>query len=162
MLHGAKQLRVFLAHDRVQLGGLHPGFLHLLERPAGVHALMLAGVSNDQNAVLGLDLFKEGPHLPRAGKARLVEHVEMSAGRLGVLLAGKEALQGGRFNAGLAELACGLGSRREALDLVAALLGTLADRLKRGRLSGSGKSLESVYAVGGGKYLADCGLLLLV
>lgn len=48
----AQQLRVFLPHDGIELGSLHVRFLHLLERPSGVHALVLAGVTNYQNPIL--------------------------------------------------------------------------------------------------------------
>ena len=52
MLDGFQQFGVFLAHDAVKLRGPHSGFLHLLEWPSGVHALMLAGVSDDEYSVV--------------------------------------------------------------------------------------------------------------
>ena len=51
----------------------------------------------------------------------------MSAGRVGLLLPCKEALKRIRFDPGFAELACRFRGRGEALNLVAALLRTLAD-----------------------------------
>ena len=83
MLNGFQQLGVFLAHDLVELRGLHPGLLHLLERPARINALVLAGVANNENAVIWIQLVEERPHLVAARKARLVEHIEMPADRIG-------------------------------------------------------------------------------
>ena len=47
MLYGAQQLRVFLAHDLVELRGPHPGLLQLLEGFAGFDALMLPCVTDE-------------------------------------------------------------------------------------------------------------------
>ena len=63
MLDRLQQFGVFLAHDLVELRGPHSRFLHLLERPSGIHALMLAGISDDENSVSGLS-FSRKPHLP--------------------------------------------------------------------------------------------------
>ena len=52
VLHGTEQLGVLLPHDGVQPGCLHARFLHLLERSARIHTLMLAYVTDDKNAVL--------------------------------------------------------------------------------------------------------------
>ena len=54
MLDGLELCRVLsLTNDLVELQGKHPGVLHLFERSACVHALMLGGVSDDENPVLG-------------------------------------------------------------------------------------------------------------
>lgn len=52
MLDGLQQLRVFLTHDLGELRRAHPGLLHLLEGTARVHGLMLAGVPDNEDAVL--------------------------------------------------------------------------------------------------------------
>ena len=94
VLDRLQQLRVLLAHDPVELRGLHPGFLHLLEGSARIDALVLAGVTDDEYAVVWVELVEKSPHLLGAGKARLVEHVEMPVGRVGarvVLASGKES-----------------------------------------------------------------------
>jgi hypothetical protein len=67
---------------------------------------MLARIADDQNAVLRAYLFEKSPHLPGAGEARFVQHVEMSAGRIGFLLPGKKALKSVGLDPGLAKLAC--------------------------------------------------------
>ncbi len=131
MLDRFQQCRVVsLAHNLVELRGPHPGLLHLLERSARIHALMLGGVSDHQNAVLGLDLFKEGPHLFGAGKAGLVQHVEMWAGsrcaRV-VLASGKETLQRRGFDSFLSKLTGCAGRGGETFDLVAVLFRTFTD-----------------------------------
>ncbi len=56
---GSQQLRVFLAHDLVELRGLHPGLLHLLEGLASFDTLMLASVSDQQNSILRANLLHE-------------------------------------------------------------------------------------------------------
>jgi hypothetical protein len=67
MLDDPRQFRVFLTHDLVKLRGLHPGLLHLLEGFAGIDALMLACVSDEENAVLRPNLLHKGLHLAGAG-----------------------------------------------------------------------------------------------
>ena len=47
MLNGLEQFSVFLPHDLIEQRGFHSGFLQLLERFAGLHALMLAGVADE-------------------------------------------------------------------------------------------------------------------
>ena len=56
MLDRPQQLRVFLANDLVKLRGLHPGLDQLLEGLAGLDALMLANVADEQHAVAGIEL----------------------------------------------------------------------------------------------------------
>ena len=75
-----EQFGVSLAHDLVELRGPHPGFLHLLEWPSGVHALVLAVSPMTSTRSSGLSFLEERSHLFGAGKARLVQHVEMAAG----------------------------------------------------------------------------------
>ena len=47
MLNRLEQFRVFLSHDLVEQRCFHSGFLQLLERLTGLHALMLAGVADE-------------------------------------------------------------------------------------------------------------------
>jgi hypothetical protein len=96
MFDDPQQLRVLLPHDLVKLRGLHSGLLHLLEGLAGIYSLMLAGVTDEENAVLWADLLHETLHLPGAGEAGFIDHVEVSPVGIafGLLLASahKEAL----------------------------------------------------------------------
>ena len=93
---------------------------------------MLPRVANHENPIVGIELVQEGPHLPRAGKARFIEHVKMfglGIGGCGCRPAAtrKEALERRRVDSGLAELPRSLRGRSEALDRIAALFGALAD-----------------------------------
>ena len=83
VLNRLEQLGVFLPHNSIQLRSLHPGILHLLKRPTCFYTLVLADVSNHQNAVVWIQFVEERTHLLCAGKARLIEHVEMPVGRIG-------------------------------------------------------------------------------
>ena len=74
---GGFQRRVFLANDLIELGGAHSGFLQLLERAARFDALMLAGVADQEHAVIGTKPRKELAHLVGAGKARFIDKVEV-------------------------------------------------------------------------------------
>jgi hypothetical protein len=97
VLYDPQQLRVFLAHDLVKLRGLHPGLLHLLEGLAGIDPLMLASITDEENAVLRSDLLHETLHLPGAGETGFIDHVEVSPVGIAVPLllafAHKKALQ---------------------------------------------------------------------
>ena len=79
MLDGFQQFGIFLAHDLVKLGGLHPGLLQLLEGLSGIDALMLARVADEQYLVLRADLLKKVPHLLRRCQRRFIDHIEMLA-----------------------------------------------------------------------------------
>ena len=76
-LDGGFQRRVFLANDLVELGGAHSGLLQLLEGAARFDALMLAGVADQEHAVVGAETRKELAHLVGAGKARFIDKVEV-------------------------------------------------------------------------------------
>ena len=76
-LDGGLQRRVFLADDLVELGRAHSGLLQLLERAARFDALMLAGVADQEYAVVGAEARKELAHLVGAGKARFIDKVEV-------------------------------------------------------------------------------------
>ena len=138
MLDGFEELQILpLAHDLVQLRGSHPGILHLLERSPCVNALMLGGVSNDQYPVCRFDLFEEGPHLPGAGEAGLVQHVEMWAGSVGawmVLTSGEETLQCRGIDSSLSKLAGCTRCRSEAFDRIPVRFCAFPDARKHGGL----------------------------
>jgi hypothetical protein len=87
MLHCIQQLGVSLTHNLVELRGPHPRVLHLLKRSAGIDALMLPCIPDYEHTILRLDLVEESSHLLRAGETRLVEQIEMSAGRVALDLA---------------------------------------------------------------------------
>ena len=74
---GCFQSRVFLANDLIERGCAHSGFLQLLERAARFDALMLAGIADQKQAVIGTKPRKELAHLVRAGKARFIHKVEV-------------------------------------------------------------------------------------
>ncbi len=73
---------------------------------------MLPGVANDEDRILRADFGEEVSHLPSASKRGLVQHVEMSAGRvasralLPALL--QKALQRFSGDPGIAQLIRGL------------------------------------------------------
>ena len=83
MLDCFQQLGISLPHDLIKARGTHPSVLHLFKRTACVDALMLPSIPDDKHSILRTDLVQERSHLSGAGKARLIEHVEMSAGRIG-------------------------------------------------------------------------------
>ena len=76
-LHDGTERRIPLAHNDLEPGGLHPGLLQLLVGTAGVDALMLTHVADEQHAVAGREAVEEGVQLCRTGEARFVQHVEM-------------------------------------------------------------------------------------
>ena len=97
MLDCCEQAGVFLAHDGIELRGTQACLLQLLEGAAGVDTLMLTGVADDEHAILGADFLEESIDLAGAGKTRLVEQIEMSAGSVLLLLPAptrKKTLQG--------------------------------------------------------------------
>jgi hypothetical protein len=77
ILHGFEQCGVLLAHDLVKLCRPHARFLQLLEGFSGVHALMLAGVANQQYLILRADLIQEVTHLLRRCQRGFIDHIEM-------------------------------------------------------------------------------------
>src|SRR6266702_8843716 len=126
MFHRPPQFGIFLPDDLVQFRATHPGLYQLLEGLSGFDALMLAGIADEQHAIFGTDLLQEVAHLLGAGKARLIEHIEVMFRRR-PLCACEEALQSVGTNAGVAELVRGARGRGEALNNIAALLRTFAD-----------------------------------
>src|SRR5271154_343596 len=76
--------------------------------------------------------------------------------RVGSMLAArKKALQRIGGDACIAELPSGAGGRGEALDDIAVLLRALPNTFQRGRFSGPGDSLQSLYPVVGREHLFD-------
>ena len=71
------QTRLLLANDLIESGGAHSGFLQLVERAAGFHGLMLAGIADENHAVVGTKPRKKLAHLVGAGKARFIDKVEV-------------------------------------------------------------------------------------
>jgi hypothetical protein len=86
---------------------------------------MLPCIPDHEHTILRLDLVEECPHLLRAGETRLVEQIEMSAGRIALDLAlaasGEEALEGGCADSGFAELGRCPRLGCESFDGIAAL-----------------------------------------
>jgi hypothetical protein len=85
--------------------------LHLLEGLAGIDALMLAGISDEENAVLRPDLLHESLHLASAGETGFIDHIKVSS--IGIALhlvltaACEKALQRLCGDASVPELGCG-------------------------------------------------------
>src|SRR5580704_14276994 len=76
LLDDGPEGRIPLAHNRVEPGRFHSSLLQLVERTAGVHALMLAHVADEQHAVAGPEAVEEGVQLLRAGETRFIQHIE--------------------------------------------------------------------------------------
>jgi hypothetical protein len=108
---------------------VHSGLYQLLEGLSGLDALVLARVSDEQNTVLRADSFEEVTHLFGAGKARLIDHIQVTAMVARRLLGttGQEALEGISGNACVAELMRGAGCRGEAFNLITALFRSFSD-----------------------------------
>ncbi len=68
LLYRGQKGGILLAHDLLEHNCPHARVLHLLERLAGLDALMLASVADDEHAVLRTDLVQKVAHLPRAGQ----------------------------------------------------------------------------------------------
>ena len=66
-----------MAHDRIESGCTHSGFLQLFEGAARFDTLMLAGIANRKHAVIGTKPRKKLAHLIGAGKARFIDKVEV-------------------------------------------------------------------------------------
>jgi len=144
-LDGGFQSRVFLTHDLIEPGSVHPGFLQLLKRAPRFDALMLADIADQKHAVIGAEPCKKLAHLVRAGKARFIDYVEVLLRLLvGICSAGEEPLQGSGFDARLIQLARGAGGRGKALNLIALLFRGAADDCERGCLARAGEALDSL------------------
>src|SRR5580658_7648530 len=78
---------------------------------------------------------------------------------IGLSRTGEETLQSARFNAGLTELPCGTGSRREAVDFVAVHLHGSAYRGQGRGFACTCKSLNTLDTVGRAEYIFDHALL---
>ena len=63
LLDDLLQGRVVLPDDVVEMDGLHTGLLELLIGPPGLDGLMLAGVADQQHAVLRAETVEEVVHL---------------------------------------------------------------------------------------------------
>src|ERR1039458_9545090 len=112
---GRFQSGVLLAHDLIESGGTHSGFLQLLEGAARFDALMLADIADQKHSILSADSFQELAHLIGARKARFIDKVKvLLLSEFGIRGADEEALQGSGFYACVIELARGAGGRRKA------------------------------------------------
>jgi len=147
-----QEFGVFLPHDLVELGGSHSGVLQLLEGFSRVYGLMLTGVADKQNAILGTEPVQEFLHLLSAGQTRLIDQEKAAVCRVvGVglgLLAGSHrqiGLQGVGGDAGsLAELVSRARSGGEACDGVPVVLGSFADGFEGGRFASARESLQAM------------------
>src|ERR1700675_3093406 len=97
---------------------------------------MLADIPYKNDAVVGSKPRKELTRLVGAGKARLIDKVEvLSPSYVWICGAGQEALQGSGFNSCLIQLSRGAGGRGKALNLIAPAFRGTADGCERGRLA---------------------------
>ena len=142
LLHDRLQRRVVLAHDRVELCGLHAGLLQLLIRSTGLDALVLTVSPTSSTRSFWLKTRQERVHLSGAGEARFVEHIES----LLIAPTGHElspgALQRARPHAGVRQQLGRAGRRGEALDLIASPFCLRTNGRQRGCLAGAGDALE--------------------
>jgi hypothetical protein len=69
--------RVLLSDDVIQSNGFDAGVLQLLIRPAGFDGLMLAGIADDEDAIVRAQAVQELVHLLGTGQARLVDDIEL-------------------------------------------------------------------------------------
>ncbi len=58
------QLRIFLAHDLLELHSLHACVLELRERPPGLDRFMLPTVADQKHAVIRMETIQKVMHLP--------------------------------------------------------------------------------------------------
>jgi hypothetical protein len=151
MFDGTQQLRVFLAHDLVELRCPHSGLLHLLEWFSGIDALVLLGVPNEQNPVLWPNLFEKRLHLPSAGKTGFVKHIKVPGVRVSRAAVDssprEKTLQGVSLNTGIPELTGGSACGSEALDRVSVPFCALTDDLKGRGLAAARQPLQTMYPV---------------
>jgi hypothetical protein len=159
-LDGRFQRRILLADDLVKVGRTHSSFLQLLKRSAGVHALMLARITDQQNTVPRSEAGEKLAHLVGAGKARFVDKVE-------VLLirrhrggqSGEKSLQRSSLNPGLTQLACGARGWSKTLDLISLAFSSAADDGECRGLARTRKTLDALYAVWQTQDILNNGLL---
>jgi hypothetical protein len=108
---------ILLSHDLIELGRAHPGILKLLEWPAGVHGLMLSGIANQDDPIVGTKPIEELTCLLCADETGFVDQVQLSTSRVRNRL-GQVALQRLRGDPGFFELGCRARRRRQSLDFV--------------------------------------------
>jgi hypothetical protein len=162
--HGGFQSWVLLAHNLIEFSRPHSGFLQLLERTARFDSLMLADIADQKHAVIiRTNPFEEIAHLVGAGKARLIDEVEVFL-LMGdrIRAAGEETLQGCGVDSCLIQLARGERGRGEALDLITVRFSSAANGRKRGRLARAGITLDSLDLVRRAENIFDYGLLCVI
>ena len=121
---------------------------------------MLAGVADQEHAIVGAEPSKELAHLVGAGEARFIDKVEMSPVGAARCLGGarKKPCRVPASNSGLAELASRSGGGREALHLVALRFGGAAN-VERSVVLPAGEALDALDAVGRAKDILNDGFL---
>jgi hypothetical protein len=72
------QAWICLPDDLIELRRTHPGILKLFEWPTGVDGLVLSGISNQDDPIVGTKPIEELARLLRADEARFVHHVQLS------------------------------------------------------------------------------------
>jgi hypothetical protein len=70
------QAWICLPDDLIELRRTHPGILKLFEWPAGVDGLVLSGISNQDDPIVGTKPIEELARLFRADQTRFVDHVQ--------------------------------------------------------------------------------------
>src|SRR2546429_5677512 len=117
MLHDFLESRVFLPNDFVEPSSLDSGYLQLLIRCSGFHSLVLACITNQQNAVAIFEPVQKLVHLLCTCEARFVQNVKVFLYASLVMALRKMPLQRTRFDSGLCEFLCCSGSWVESLHL---------------------------------------------
>ena len=107
MLHDFLEGWVFLPNDFVESSSLDSGFLQLLIRCSGFHGLVLACITNQQNAVAIFEPVQKLVHPLCACEARFVQNVQVFLYASLVIALRNMPLQRARFDSGLCELLCG-------------------------------------------------------
>src|SRR2546429_3837727 len=127
MLHDFLESRVFLPNDFVEPSSLDSGFLQLLIRCSGFHGLVLACITNQQNAVAIFEPVQKLVHLLCACEAGFVQNVQVFLYASLVIALRKMPLERARFDSGLCQLLCCSGGWGESFNFVTLLLASFTN-----------------------------------
>ncbi|HYT76721.1 MAG TPA: hypothetical protein VEL79_18335, partial [Vicinamibacterales bacterium] len=147
VFNGLLQRGVLLPHDGVETNRLDAGVLQLVIRSARLDGMMLARVSDEQDAIVRTEPVQEVVHLPRAREARFVDHIEPRGAIPGVGRLDKMTLHGLRRDAGVGESVRRAGRGGEPFHAVAVPLGRSTDRSQRRRFAGPRDAFQGDDAV---------------
>src|SRR6184192_273128 len=106
MLTDVLKAGVFFPIVFLKSGSLDSGFLWLLLRCSGFHSLVLACITNQQNAVVIFEPVQKLVHLLCTCEARFVQNIQVFLYPSLVMALRKMPLQRTRFDSGLCEFLC--------------------------------------------------------